>query len=76
MRPWPAGELVPCVTVRESSDGEESLDAYPRRAVGPTQPWPPRSADVGVQTDISAVDACPFDRLRSVSIISVFEISF
>ena len=38
----------------------QPLDAYLRRAVSPTQPWPPRSADVGVQTDISAVDACPF----------------
>ena len=60
LRPRLAGGRVPCVTVRDSSDGEESLDAYPRWAVSPTQLWPPRSADVGVQMDISVVDARPF----------------
>ena len=41
------------------SEGEESADVYPRRAVSPTQPWSPqppaRCADAAVQTDVIAI---------------------
>ena len=66
LRGWrarPAGEPIPSDEVQDSTEGEESADVYPRRAVSPTQPWSPqppaRCVDAAVQTDVTAVAAWP-----------------